>query len=848
MHNGAAFGPSMYIDVTVSNAPVTSFDLRVITPLNIPVANLEVNHFTTATFTVKNYGTTTASLSGLTIGGRGPGGDYDIQDFPWMNGISIAPGQSYTYQGSRSFSTDGRYRFFPVARTWNGQYLVLNGPNGEAITATLRVSGLPLVFAKSISVLYQGSADEAVDVITYFPRPQADGSYIVNVRIVNKTKLALALYFHDLGSPTYDPHGDLDVPYAIVWPTNDPVNGGLILRDVTFKPDSDLNMVFSAYGTETHLGGDGSILWLINAATLFCIYQTNDVCPTNALDIGTTVSQEILEKMGTNLQTLSETYGVSEGLIKQDDPFKLLSSFKTVFEAHPEWLVWVASKTGLKGVTTEAVKGFLGAWTVKFFLAYPKFLQFSWDFGRSRWLGVFEVRLLPTLKPNPYLFPSGVSELVAESDLADEKPALPGKQSDGPSFAQIQALLTAEPIELTTIRASSSAFGPGWEYFRMNDGDYASGWTNGGDLAAASEWVTFEIGDGRPVRLQQVLIHPGPTGGDDASLALKDFAIEYSYDGWHYSTLFTDSFSASEVGNAKVFTINPVLAHQIRLRAISNQGGTSTAKFSVAEIAVAGNYVAEEDAFEPDDTVEDATLLAIDQSVGHVINHEDDWDCHNIQLVAGVNYTLQTHSLGNQIDTVMNLYGLDGAMITGDDDSGGARSSKISYSPEKSGLHVLCVYQFGRTASGPEYTYQVLVKQNPSDDWYGEYYNNDHFEGNPVLTRRDSAIDFEWYDGSPDPAILVDHFSIRWARVVNLQAGLYTFYISRDDGMQVWIDGERIYGKWDVAREYEDVTIYLDRGTHLIQIDSYENDGWAQAKFSWNVIPYQESFLPMIIR
>jgi beta-glucosidase len=36
------------------------------------------------------------------------------------------------------------------------------------------------------------------------------------------------------------------------------------------------------------------------------------------------------------------------------------------------------------------------------------------------------------------------------------------------------------------------------------------------------------------------------------------------------------------------------------------------------------------------------------------------------------------------------------------------------------------------------------------------------FEGAPVLTRTDAAIDFDWADGSPHPALEDDSFSVRW--------------------------------------------------------------------------------------
>ncbi len=843
-HNGAGFGPSMYIDVNVTNQETGPIDLRITTTLSLPVANLEVNHFTTATFTVTNYGSTTANISGLTAAGRGPGGDYDIQDFPWMNGISIAPGQSFNYTSRRSFTSDGRYRFFPVARTWDGQYIILGGPNGEAINAYLRVSRFPLVFATNISVLYQDNANEAVDVTTFFPRPQADGSFIVNVRIINKTKLAMGLYINDLGAPTYDPRGELDVPFTLVPPTKDPDYGGVILHDITFKPDSELNLIFSAYGTETTLGGDGSILWGYNILTLLCMYAFGDVCPSDIMDGSIQAAQEILGEFKGNLFTFSKSYSITEGLIKLDG-FGLIRDLVDIFKEHPQWLANLASKIGIKGLTATSVKAVLGSWQLQFFLAYPQFLQFSRDLGRSRWLGVVEVRLLPTLKPNPYLFPGAMTSITTEkSDTEATKP--PISQSDGPDSLQIKSALSSTLVDLNTVQSSSGAFGQGWEYFRLIDGSYETGWTNGGDLNSNVEWVNLELGDGQPVILQQILVHPGPVGGDDPSLALKDFAVDYSYDGKNFGLLFEGSFSTSELGNAKIFNVNPVLAHQIRLRAITNQGGTTPAKISVAEIAVGGAYGVDEDAYEPDDILEDATLLPINRPASHVINHADDWDCHSVALVAGVNYTLFTTGLAPVTDTVLHLYGPDGAWITNNDDYGGRWASKIFYTPDRTGLHFLCVYQYGRTAGGPGYTYQIEVTENSATNWYGEYYNNDHFEGSPVLTRRDESINFEWLDGSPDPLIPADHFSVRWARVVNLEAGFYTFSIGRDDGMQIWIDGNLIYSYWDINRTFDEVSIPLAKGNHLIQIDAYENEGWAQAKFSWEVAPFSDVFLPAI--
>jgi beta-glucosidase len=54
-------------------------------------------------------------------------------------------------------------------------------------------------------------------------------------------------------------------------------------------------------------------------------------------------------------------------------------------------------------------------------------------------------------------------------------------------------------------------------------------------------------------------------------------------------------------------------------------------------------------------------------------------------------------------------------------------------------------------------------------------YYRGHFDGAPVLSRVDAAIDFDWADRSPDPALADDAFSARWTGVITAPAtGRYT--------------------------------------------------------------------------
>jgi beta-glucosidase len=56
----------------------------------------------------------------------------------------------------------------------------------------------------------------------------------------------------------------------------------------------------------------------------------------------------------------------------------------------------------------------------------------------------------------------------------------------------------------------------------------------------------------------------------------------------------------------------------------------------------------------------------------------------------------------------------------------------------------------------------------------GAYYRG-HFDGPPVLTRVDAAVDFDWADRAPEPSLDDDSFSVRWAGELTAPAtGRYT--------------------------------------------------------------------------
>ncbi|MCY3709927.1 MAG: PA14 domain-containing protein [Caldilineaceae bacterium] len=119
-------------------------------------------------------------------------------------------------------------------------------------------------------------------------------------------------------------------------------------------------------------------------------------------------------------------------------------------------------------------------------------------------------------------------------------------------------------------------------------------------------------------------------------------------------------------------------------------------------------------------------------------------------------------------------------------------------------------------------------------DWRGDYWNNPNQSGPPVLTRNDLVIFFNWGEGTAASNLGVDHFSARWQRTLNFEAGIYRFNVEVDDGFRLYIDNVLVLDEWEegAARTYT-VDVPLSTGFHTIQVDYFERTGVALMRFWW---------------
>ena len=136
----------------------------------------------------------------------------------------------------------------------------------------------------------------------------------------------------------------------------------------------------------------------------------------------------------------------------------------------------------------------------------------------------------------------------------------------------------------------------------------------------------------------------------------------------------------------------------------------------------------------------------------------------------------------------------------------------------------------------------------------GEYFDNTDFTGTQV-TRIDPFIDFDWGEGSPIAGIGNETFSVRWTgEVMPRFSGVYTFTTTGDDGVRLWVNGQRIINGWSPRLRTTDTGTILLKGEtrYLIQLEFFDQTVAAVVSLAWSgpgqpfeIIPQSQLFAPV---
>ena len=130
----------------------------------------------------------------------------------------------------------------------------------------------------------------------------------------------------------------------------------------------------------------------------------------------------------------------------------------------------------------------------------------------------------------------------------------------------------------------------------------------------------------------------------------------------------------------------------------------------------------------------------------------------------------------------------------------------------------------------------------------GEYFNNANLTGEPVLTRIDDVIDFDWGVESPDDLLEVNNFSVRWTAEIEVPyPETYTFIVNifLSDGIRLWVNGLLLIDNWTGDEPWERrATIDLPAGQASIRVEYFDSDHRAVARLSWESPSIQRQVIP----
>ncbi len=111
-----------------------------------------------------------------------------------------------------------------------------------------------------------------------------------------------------------------------------------------------------------------------------------------------------------------------------------------------------------------------------------------------------------------------------------------------------------------------------------------------------------------------------------------------------------------------------------------------------------------------------------------------------------------------------------------------------------------------------------------------QFFNNTELNGTPVAERIDTAINFNWSNGTGIANLNKENASIRWTGIIRpSKTNTYNFMLAGDDGYRFFIDGRNVCYKWtNGPTTAKNTRIKLEGNTdHEICIEYFQGTGGA---------------------
>jgi hypothetical protein len=131
-----------------------------------------------------------------------------------------------------------------------------------------------------------------------------------------------------------------------------------------------------------------------------------------------------------------------------------------------------------------------------------------------------------------------------------------------------------------------------------------------------------------------------------------------------------------------------------------------------------------------------------------------------------------------------------------------------------------------------------LSESSSTMHWRAEYFSNPWLVGAPVVVRDEAEINQNWGSAAPVAGVGADGFSVRWSGNFGFDyTGNYTFTVTVDDGVRLWVDGGLLIDQWHDQSATFSAVRALTKGSHPITVEYYEGTGNASIQLSWTTMP-----------
>jgi beta-glucosidase len=148
---------------------------------------------------------------------------------------------------------------------------------------------------------------------------------------------------------------------------------------------------------------------------------------------------------------------------------------------------------------------------------------------------------------------------------------------------------------------------------------------------------------------------------------------------------------------------------------------------------------------------------------------------------------------------------------------------------------------------------EYLIPPNAKKGEHGlkaEFFNNSNMTGEPVVTRIDKNIDFNWGQKSPDEKIRVDRFSARWTgKLIAPKTGRIKIGVRSNDGSYLYINGKLLINNWGMHGPLLRTTeIDVVKGKEYdIKVEFSEIGNNAEVALEWDLDIQKETFDPKAV-